>query len=93
MYILDFIPIILAFIAIFVSGKRILSVRRKLDYFICTLSVIAAILLIFAQTSWWVSYVIDGNLLGTMFANKIWFMFNTITMLILILSNKTRKLK
>lgn len=93
MYILEIIPILLAIVAIFVTSIKLLNIRRKTDYIICTFSIVASLLLIFAQTSWWVSMFIDNNLEGTSFSNKIWFMFNTIVMLILILNNTPRKIK
>ena len=90
---LDIIPILLAIVAIFVSSIKLVNIRRKSDYIVCTLSIIGAILLIFAQTSWWVSVVIDNNLEGTWLSNKVWLMFNTIMMIILILNNTPRKIK
>lgn len=93
MYILDIIPVLLAIVAIFVSSLRLLDIRRKSDYIICTFSIVAALLLIFAQTSWWVSVVISHNLAGTSFANCIWLVFNTLVMLILILTNTPRRIK
>ncbi len=93
MYILDTIPILLAIVAIFVSSIKLMNIRRKSDYMICSFSIVASLLLIFAQTSWWVSVVIDNDLAGTDFSNKLWFMFNTLVMLILILNNSPRKIK
>lgn len=57
------------------------------------MSTIAALLLIVAQTSWWVSYMIEGNLLGTNFANNIWAIFNSLSMICLIMYAAPWRLK
>ena len=49
------------------------------------LATVASILLIIAQTSWWTSYVLNNSLEGTEFANYIWAVFNSLTMIVFII--------
>ena len=57
------------------------------------LAVIASLMLIVAQTSWWASYVLQGDLDGTGFANVLWAIFNSLTMAIFILMAYRRQAK
>lgn len=85
MSILEIIPIILAFAAIYVSANATMTARRSTDRIRAGLSVVAAVLLIVAQTSWYVTSVILGQMEDTSFANHIWSVFNILVMLIIIL--------
>ena len=55
------------------------------------LAMLAATLLIVAQTSWWTSSVLSGDFKGTWFANAIWTIFNTLVMLVFLLMSRRRK--
>lgn len=81
---LEFIPIILACVAIVTCSSRYIHERRKSTKFSLFLATIASMLLIIAQTSWWDSVVNQDDLLGTVFANHIWLLFNTLTTFIFI---------
>lgn len=84
-YFFQLSPVILAIIAAISCSYRFAKDRRKHDRLAMLLSVVSSLLLIVAQTSWWVTYAIEGNLLGTVFANNIWTVFNSLIMICLIL--------
>lgn len=81
---LEFIPIILACVAIITCSSRYIHERRKFMKFSLFLATIASMLLIIAQTSWWDSAINQDDLLGTVFANYVWLLFNTLTTMIFI---------
>lgn len=83
--ILEALPILLAIYSAIVCAKQYTIDRRKHHKRVLLLGVISSLLLITAQTSWYVTYVINGNLIGTWFANQIWAIFNSLTMLAFIL--------
>jgi hypothetical protein len=53
------------------------------------MGIIASMLLIVAQSSRYVSVIIENNLNGTIFANYIWTVFNILTMLCFIFYART----
>ncbi len=79
------LPIILAVIAIVISAKAFHLSRRKADKVRCVLSITIAALLIIAQSSWYITSVILGRVEDTTFANNLWTVFNSLTMLVLIM--------
>ncbi len=84
-YIFELLPVMLAFAAAISCSVRFTVERRK-DYRVAMIiAAVCAILLVVAQTSWWVSYAINGNLQGTVFANTIWTIFNSLTMVTFIM--------
>jgi hypothetical protein len=60
---------------------RVRSKRRK-ALLLC--SIIASLLLVLAQTSWWATFLINNSLQGTEFANMIWTIFNSIVPIIFV---------
>lgn len=84
-YILDTVPILLAIYAAVVCSRKYAEDRRKHTKRVLALGVAGAILLIIAQTSWYVSSDIFHNTLGTWFADQIWTIFNSVTMVAFIL--------
>ena len=84
-YFFQILPIILAVIAIISCSYRFSKERRKYDRYAMLLSIISSFIMIIAQTSWWVTYAIEGNLMGTIFANNLWTIFNSLIMVCLIL--------
>ena len=84
-YFFQIVPIFLAVIASISCSIRFARDRRKQDRLAMLVAVVCSILMIVAQTSWWVTYAIEGNLLGTVFANNIWTIFNSLIMICLIL--------
>lgn len=89
---LEFLPIALAVLGIVLTAIRMKNLRRKTDIVVSVLSVIGSMLLIVAQTSWWEAAVIQGKLEDTWFANQIWLIFNTVMMLIIVISNYPRRI-
>lgn len=84
-YFFQILPIALAFISVFACASRFAKDRRRHDRFAMILAIVCSLLLIIAQTSWWVSYAIQGNLLGTEFSNVVWTIFNSLIMICLII--------
>lgn len=82
---LEFLPIVLAIVSIFISTSAYLKARRKWDKVRLMLSIIAAIVMIVAQTSWYTTAIIMGKIEDTTFANHLWTLFNTLVMSILIM--------
>lgn len=89
----EFVPVVLAIIAVITSASSFNTVRRKSDAIIRVLTVVAALLLITAQTSWWQSSIVQGDLLGTWFANRLWTIFNSLVMIIFIIDTLPRNRK
>lgn len=90
---LDFLPVILAIIATVFISNSYSKVRRKSDFIVKVLMLIACILLIVAQTSWWQSAMIEKNMDGTAFANMLWLIFNVLVMIIFIIDSSPRRPK
>lgn len=84
-YFFQILPILLAIVSAVACSYRISKDRRRTDRLAMLLAMIASLMLIVAQTSWWVTYTIEGNLLGTVFANHVWTVFNSLTMIIFII--------
>ena len=91
--IFEFSPVLLAMIALVMCGRSFKIQRRRFDKFKLMLSVIAALLLIIAQTSWYFSSVINQQLEDTWLANYIWTLFNILAMVLIILNAYPRKVK
>lgn len=84
-HIIESIPILLAVYAAIVCARQYMVDRRKHHKRVLLIGVVSSLLLIIAQTSWYVTYVVQGNLAGTWFADQIWTAFNSLTMLAFIL--------
>ena len=87
---LDVLPILFAIIAIIAASMKAQRVRRRADFFSCIMSVIAGMILIVAQSSWSVGYVMENNFVGTTFTNVLRTTFNIVVMVIIILNNLPR---
>lgn len=83
--ILESIPIFLAIYAAIICARQYTIDRRRNVRRVLLLGVVSALLLIVAQTSWYVTFVVHDNLIGTWFADKVWTVFNSLTMLAFIL--------
>lgn len=92
-YFFELLPVLLAMIAAVTCASRYSRERRRSDRVIMVLGVLCAVLLIFAQTSWWTSYVVQGHALGTQVANAAWTVFNCLVMVSFILSSLPRRPK
>jgi len=88
---LELIPVVMACIAVVTCSIRYAKENRKITKLSLILSSIASAILIVAQTSWWDS-VLQNDLMGTEFANKLWLAFNFLTTTIfIIISLPSRK--
>ena len=89
--IVELFPIGLALIAIFTSSIMYRKTRRKYDKVRTIFGIIAASIMIVAQTSWYTTSVIMDNLEDTVFANTLWTIFNSLTMILIILYSIPRR--
>lgn len=89
----ELLPVALAIVAIILSGVMYNRARRKADKVRNILSIICAVLLIIAQTSWYTTAVVMNKLEDTWIANVIWTVFNILTMLTIIVNSIPRKPK
>lgn len=87
-YIIEAIPVVLAIIAAISCSHKYGLDRRKQYKQTLLLGVVCAVLLIIAQTSWIVSFLVNDSLAGTWFANSVWTFFNSLTMIAFILLSK-----
>jgi hypothetical protein len=76
----EFAPIALAFVAAVLCGRKYSQTRRQQERLVCALGVVCAVLLMFAQSSWWATYRMQGLGIGTDIANHVWTVFNVLTM-------------
>lgn len=87
----ELLPVVMAMIAAICCARRYSSERRKHTKTVMALGVVSSVLLIVAQSSWWTSYVVMGIGQGTQFADAIWTIFNTLTMLAFIVAARSEK--
>lgn len=83
-HIIEAIPIVLAIYAAVACAKQYTLDRRRHTKRVLLIGVVSSLLLIIAQTSWYITFVLDHNLQGTWFADQIWTLFNSLTMLAFI---------
>lgn len=88
--ILDMIPLIVGCVALVVSVHAYPKIRRKIDRIWVIIAVINTIIMMVAQMSWFVAAHLLGNLQDTSFANYLWTVFNTISMVLVLLFVLTR---
>lgn len=86
----ELMPVFLATVAIIFASVNFNNEHhvRKYSKLISLLSIIAAAILIVAQTSWYVTVVLLDSLQDSTFANYLWTIFNALVMCIIILHNK-----
>lgn len=89
-HLLELLPVFLALLAAVMCSARYKVVKNKADKAVLALGVASACLLIVAQTSWWGTYILTGDLKGTVWANHIWTLFNSLTMLAFIVFSRGR---
>lgn len=80
----ELLSIILGIVAIIINSLSVMRYGRKSDRIRAVLSIIASILLIIAQTSWYVSNTIMGLPYDILWADNIWTVFNALVMIIFI---------
>lgn len=88
--IVDLLPVFLAVIAIISLAKSYNHYRRTIDRFIAILASISASVMLVAQLSWWSSHIFEGRIVDLLFANYLWTVFNTLTMIVFILFARKR---
>jgi hypothetical protein len=87
----EFAPVVIAFAAAILCALKYGNTRRKQEKVVCALGVICAVLLMFAQTSWWATYRLEGLGYGTDLANHVWTIFNILTMTAFVILGWPRK--
>lgn len=90
-HVFELSPVILAMVAAVTCADRYSRARRKCERAAMAIGVLCALLLIFAQTSWWTSYVIQGLGLATQIADAAWTAFNSLVMIAFILLSRPRR--
>ena len=60
--------------------------RRKQHKVIMILGIVCSLILVIAQLSWWSSFIVIGVGVGTAFADVLWTIFNTLTMLAFVIA-------
>lgn len=83
--IIEAVPIVLAFYAAIACAYRYTVDRRKNYKKVLLLGVVSSILLIIAQSSWYVASVLQSKLVGTEYSEHLWIIFNILTMIAFIL--------
>ena len=83
-YIIESVPVCLAIYSAVLCANRYSHDRRNNNNKVLLLGIVCSLLLIIAQTSWIVSALVNSSLTGTWFANHIWTLFNSLTMLAFI---------
>jgi hypothetical protein len=89
----EFLPVVLALAASVLCAQKYSDTRRKSERLVCLLGTICAVMLMFAQTSWWSAYTYHGLGLGTDLANHVWSAFNSLTMVAFIVVGWPRSQK
>lgn len=84
MLLLDLIPVVLAAIVVILCGLRYSAECKQSIRIPMLFGVVCGVLLIFAQTSWWTSVRVEGLQFGTVFADAIWTIFNSLVMICFI---------
>ena len=79
-HIFELFPVVLAAVSVLLCGLRYHSECNRRVKTIMIFGGAASGLLIFAQTSWWASFVLEDSLVGTVFADYVWTGFNTLVM-------------
>lgn len=90
-FIFQLVPVILAVIAIYSSVRRFVEDRRATVKTSMIMAVVLSMLMIVAQLSWSWTYLVEGNLIGTWFANTIWTIFNGSVMVYFIYTSTIRR--
>lgn len=83
-YVFELLPVALAIAAAISCGTAYKSASGQKSKLVLGLGIVCAVLLICAQSSWWGSFVLLGTLEGTVWANYIWTVFNSLVMLAFI---------
>lgn len=87
----ELVPIALSILATILVFQKAKSTRRDHDRSVMVLAFMSCVMLLVAQSSWWVTVVVDGSLEGTGWADVVWTLFNSTVMLTYIKMSLPRK--
>ena len=79
-YVLESLPMMLAILVFMASILRFGIATTYEGRIALVWTGVNAALLMLAQASWWKSYLIDSDLIGTDWSNHLWTVFNTSVM-------------
>ena len=79
-------PILMGIIAVIMCSFNFGQERRKQHKIIMILGIVCSLILVVAQLSWWSSFIVVGVGVGTAFADLLWTIFNTLTMLAFVIA-------
>ena len=88
--IVDFVPVVLAVVALVTLSKSFSSCRRAKDRLIYILAALASSVMLVAQLSWWSSKIFESRIVDLSFANYLWTVFNALVMIVFIMLSRKR---
>jgi hypothetical protein len=89
--ILELGPIVIAVFATITSSLNYVRANKEGNSYtrmIAILSMVSCIMLIVAQSSWYVLVIVMGSLEDSVYSNYLWTIFNCLIMVVVILFNK-----
>lgn len=84
MQMFEAIPIILAMVAIFIGFVKLNATNSRRRNINILLGIVAATIMLIAQTSWILTLVYKESTVDTSFADGLWTWFNSIVMVLII---------
>ena len=87
-HIFELLPVALAIIAAISCAKSFGNAKTRPLRCALGLGVVCSVLLVVAQSSWWGSFMLQHSLEGTTFANGVWTVFNSLTMVAFIVLSR-----
>lgn len=92
--ILELGPIVIAVVATLISSFNYIRANKngkRYTRMIAIISMISCIMMIVAQSSWYVLVVVMNSLEDSVYSNYLWTVFNCLIMILVILINKPNK--
>lgn len=87
-------PIVIAVVATLISSLNYIRANRagkNYTRMIAMLSMVSCIMMIVAQSSWYVLVVVMNSLEDSVYSNYLWTVFNCLIMVLIILINKLNR--
>lgn len=87
-------PIVIAVFATLTSSQNYIRANKagkRYTRMIAILSMVSCIMMIVAQSSWYVLVVVMNSLEDSVYSNYLWTVFNCLIMILIILINKVNK--
>lgn len=87
-------PIVIAVVATLTSSLNYIRANRagkNYTRMIAMLSMVSCIMMIVAQSSWYVLVVVMNSLEDSVYSNYLWTVFNCLIMVLIILINKVNR--